>query len=62
MEIFGNISSECLHRAADLTLVPSAAIAKDLVEAKVTTGEKFNDIDLMEYSLNRSRKVYAVIR
>ncbi|KAL1545520.1 Sulfoquinovosyl transferase sqd2 [Salvia divinorum] len=28
---------KCLHRAADLTLVPSAAIAKDLVEAKATT-------------------------
>lgn len=39
MELFCNISPECLHRAADLTLVPSAAIAKDLVEAKVTTGE-----------------------
>ncbi|KAH6761993.1 sulfoquinovosyldiacylglycerol 2 [Perilla frutescens var. hirtella] len=28
---------KCLHRAADLTLVPSAAIAKDLVDADVTT-------------------------
>lgn len=30
---------EFLHRAADLTLVPSAAIAKDLEEARVTAGE-----------------------
>lgn len=31
--------SEFLHRAADLTLVPSAAIAKDLEAARVTAGE-----------------------
>lgn len=43
---FCNIPPECLHRAADLTLVPSAAIAKDLVEAKATTGD-INIIDLV---------------
>lgn len=32
------LSSEFLHRAADLTLVPSAAIARDLQEARVTAG------------------------
>ncbi|MBA0750812.1 hypothetical protein Gogos_002197 [Gossypium gossypioides] len=32
--------SEFLHRAADLTLVPSAAIARDLQEAKVTSANK----------------------
>jgi len=31
--------TEFLHRAADLTLVPSVAIGKDLEEARVTTGE-----------------------
>lgn len=31
--------SEFLHRAADLTLVPSAAIGKDLEAARVTAGE-----------------------
>jgi len=30
---------EFLHRAADLTLVPSAAIAGDLLAARVTAGE-----------------------
>jgi hypothetical protein len=30
---------EFLHRAADLTLVPSVAIGKDLEEARVTAGE-----------------------
>lgn len=30
--------SEFLHRRADLTLVPSAAIAKDLEAARVTAG------------------------
>lgn len=30
---------EFLHRAADLTLVPSVAIAKDLEAARVTAGE-----------------------
>lgn len=29
---------EFLHRAADLTLVPSAAIMKDLQAARVTAG------------------------
>lgn len=28
-----------LHRAADLTLVPSAAIGKDLIAAGATAGE-----------------------
>lgn len=32
---------EFLHRAADLTLVPSAAIAKDLEAYRVTAGENF---------------------
>lgn len=36
------LSPEFLHGAADLTLVPSAAIAKDLEEANVTTGENWN--------------------
>jgi hypothetical protein len=31
--------SEFLHRAADLTLVPSAAIGRDLEAARVTAGE-----------------------
>jgi hypothetical protein len=30
--------SEFLHRAADLTLVPSAAIGRDLEAARVTAG------------------------
>lgn len=29
----------CLHRAADLTLVPSVAIAEDFETAKVVPGE-----------------------
>lgn len=33
---------EFLHRAADLTLVPSVAIANDLEEARVTAGATFH--------------------
>lgn len=33
------IGSEFLHRAADLTLVPSAAISRDLLAARVTAGK-----------------------
>jgi len=33
------VDVEFLHRAADLTLVPSAAIAGDLLAARVTAGE-----------------------
>ncbi|KAE9447693.1 hypothetical protein C3L33_20408, partial [Rhododendron williamsianum] len=33
-------STEFLHRAADLTLVPSAALAKELEAARVTAGNK----------------------
>ncbi|KAI3878693.1 hypothetical protein MKX03_032505 [Papaver bracteatum] len=32
-------NQEFLHRFADLTLVPSAQISRDLQEAHVTTGE-----------------------
>lgn len=32
---------EFLHRAADLTLVPSAAIGKDLEAERVTSGKHF---------------------
>lgn len=34
-----NLLSGFLHRAADLTLVPSAAIGKDLIAAGATAGE-----------------------
>lgn len=37
--IFFPFLSEFLHRAADLTLVPSAAIGRDLLAYSVTTGE-----------------------
>ncbi|KAI7984693.1 Sulfoquinovosyl transferase SQD2 [Camellia lanceoleosa] len=36
----GNSEGEFLHRAADLTLVPSAALAKELEVARVTAGNK----------------------
>jgi hypothetical protein len=32
------VSKGCLHRAADLTLVPSVAIAEDFETAKVVSG------------------------
>lgn len=44
---------EFLHRAADLTLVPSAAIARDLEEARVTAGEhkpSLSNIDMIKHS------------
>ncbi|KAL0344479.1 UNVERIFIED_CONTAM: Sulfoquinovosyl transferase SQD2 [Sesamum radiatum] len=38
--VLHNIFPEFLHRAADLTLVPSAAIGKDLEEARVTAANR----------------------
>ncbi len=40
VNLFGLSISEFLHRAADLTLVPSAAIGRDLEAASVTAGER----------------------
>jgi hypothetical protein len=42
---------EFLHRAADLTLVPSVAIGKDLEEARVTAGEHKSSLSSCSWTL-----------
>jgi hypothetical protein len=37
----------CLHRSADLTLVPSVAIAEDFETAKVVSGKKLHLICIL---------------
>lgn len=43
---------EFLHRAADLTLVPSAAIGRDLEAARVTEGTNKDSISYRSICIN----------